>query len=521
MLQQKKYTYLFLITLFGTVLRLLPTLLTGMPYSPDAWPLIKDLEVLLQHTPVSLTSDVFTGSKHYWPSVILFGSIVHQVTGLGPIQAMALFVPLASSLLIPIFYVLVEKLLENTKVALSGALLIATLFPFAMFTAEVKREVYATPLYLFLIFLFIGKLDRRRVFLFSTVALVLVLAHPLPPLVLVALFGSVGLSRIVGDKTWRQLAPFFILFGLYVLHFYLYGAQVFEYVFSFMNILVAGFFGSLLLFFGLYAVHTPRLTKRNIIAPLLVVAGVCIFLLNFFEALAPTPLVLPPRYLFYFGGPIFLGGLIGSVGYQRLVKRGKRELSLFWLLIVGGIELFALFGVSNFVVVYRMINFFIPPLAIILAAALYKKSKASPSKIKETVKTLGLITLVVFSLFNFYASFALEEPYMGYQLKQTRYEYRAGTWLSNHYHGHSVMTGDKARFLLGKYFNYGWVGHIEYYLSGERGLPKVLFIYRQMEEVGYLHGSYPHPLPKGWRGRAQSMNKVYSNGGAEVYYSSG
>jgi hypothetical protein len=84
---------LFIILLFALTLRLYPTLISNMPFSTDAWPLIRNTELIIQNTPIPLNNALFDAYNNFWPAIQLFGAALSQITNLPPIIAMAIGIP--------------------------------------------------------------------------------------------------------------------------------------------------------------------------------------------------------------------------------------------------------------------------------------------------------------------------------------------------------------------------------------------------------------------------------------------
>src|SRR5665648_53429 len=135
----KKALFILIPLLIALTLRLYPTLISGMPFSTDAWPLIRNTELLIQNTPIPLSSNIFDGYNNFWPAIQLFGAILSIITTLPAITSMALGIPIAAALTIPIFYLLVKKITQNNTISLIAATLLATAFPYALFTAGVTK----------------------------------------------------------------------------------------------------------------------------------------------------------------------------------------------------------------------------------------------------------------------------------------------------------------------------------------------------------------------------------------------
>jgi hypothetical protein len=98
-------------------IRLYPVFLSGLPFSTDAWSPIRNTELLLEHTPISLENPIMDGYNSYWPANSLFGAVFSQIIGLKPMMAMAFGVPLAGALTIPIFYTLIYKITQSFNLA--------------------------------------------------------------------------------------------------------------------------------------------------------------------------------------------------------------------------------------------------------------------------------------------------------------------------------------------------------------------------------------------------------------------
>ena len=110
--------YLLIPLAIALSLRLYPTLITGMPFSTDGWPIIRNTELLIKNTPIALNSNIFDGYNNFMPANSIFSAILSQVTSIAPINAMALGMPIVGALAIPIFYVLVNRITKNSKVSL-------------------------------------------------------------------------------------------------------------------------------------------------------------------------------------------------------------------------------------------------------------------------------------------------------------------------------------------------------------------------------------------------------------------
>ncbi|MEM4576223.1 MAG: hypothetical protein QW701_02030 [Candidatus Nezhaarchaeales archaeon] len=82
---------------------------SGLPFSTDAWPLIRNTELLLENTPVSLSHEVFDGYNNYWPASSIFGAVFSLISGLSPMVAMSMSIPAVHSYYRVVFKELVHE----------------------------------------------------------------------------------------------------------------------------------------------------------------------------------------------------------------------------------------------------------------------------------------------------------------------------------------------------------------------------------------------------------------------------
>ncbi|MEM3554117.1 MAG: hypothetical protein QW658_04080, partial [Candidatus Bathyarchaeia archaeon] len=189
--------YIFLALSIALVLRLYPTIVSGLPFSVDAWSPIRNTELLIEYTPIRLDDEVFDGYNNYWPGVSLFGAVFSQVTGIRPINLMATIVPLAGGLTVLFFYALISRLSQSHKLAFFASILLATAFPYTLFMSGVTKETYANPIYMLSILIFLGSSKWRKILLFTIVSVALVLSHHLTTLVTIVVLASITLASSI------------------------------------------------------------------------------------------------------------------------------------------------------------------------------------------------------------------------------------------------------------------------------------------------------------------------------------
>jgi hypothetical protein len=531
----KKLLYLFLPLVVAFALRLYPYSINGLPYSIDAWPLIKDANLIQQNTPIPLNAKVFDGYNNYYPIVSLFGVAVAQLTGLRVIDAMALFLPVTGALSVLIFYVLVT-ILYDEKIGFIASIIFATAYTLAIFTAGVTKETYANPLYLllFLIFLHpkIGPLPRLA--LFSLTSVTLIATHHLTSFIAIIVLSSMALTAFINNRRaglssdkLRLILPFLLLAGA-ALYYELYAFAGFQVPLAPSDWLSAASYQLLAFSFTLYLTFNPskRPIKYTIIESLAVLGATSLIVfLATKRSLLPAAPMLPSGYLLY-GVPFIMASASAALGYggQKLASTSKHLGTLFWFAAVLGLEGFALFGIPGlgFGLAYRTLNFLMPPLAILSALGLFRihnaSSRPGTRKLMKTLAATALLTITVTNCYTVYASVSLQERYLGYFWLYTKAEYEAGTWLAKTVNNQTVAADAKAQFL--SYFNVtvDTAQGLKYLTGKTDSEPCVLYIYDEMAKNGYVTlASYSVDLPEDWTKRLFTLNLVYSNGNVTVY----
>ena len=531
----KKLLYLLLPLIVAFALRLYPYSISGLPYSVDAWPLIKDANILQQNTPLPLNSKVFDGYDNYWPVVSIFGVAVGQMTGLKVIDAMALFLPVTGALSVLVFFALVTVLYDE-KIGFLASIIFATAYTLAIFTAGVTKETYADPLYLllFLIYLYpkIGSLPRLSLFVLTSVTLIA--THHLTSFVAIIVLSSMALAEFINNRRagvssdgLRLILPFLLLGGT-ALYYELYAFVGFQVPLTASDWLSAVSYQLLAFSLTLYLTFNPhrRPTKHTIIECLAVLGATSLIVfLATKRVLLPGAPVLPIGYLIY-GVPFMMASALTVLGCggQGLAQPHNHSAILFWLSAVLGLEGFAVFGIPGlgFGLAYRTLNFLVPPLAILSAVGLYRiytsSNRSAAKKLLKTLAATALITMTAISCYTVCASISLQERYLGYFWLYTKPEYQAGTWLGGTVNNQTVAGDAKAQFLT--YFNVSvdTFEGLEYLTGKTDSAPSILYIYNEMMKNGYVTlGSYSVDLPQDWMKKLSILNLVYSNGNVTVY----
>ncbi len=537
-----KHIYLLaLIFAVACLIRLYPTLTSGLPFSTDGWSSIRNSELLLKYTPVSLDSPVFDGYNNFWPAISLFGSVMSEVTGLSPMMVMAYGIPFAAALTVPLFFVLVRKVTQNVQVALFSSALLATVYPFVQFTAGVTKETFAYPLMVGLFLVFLMKPSFGKYLLFGLASLALIFTHHLAAFITLAVLASLTLGLAFNKKSnpdfsikMSLLLIFF--FGSVLLgYFGFYASDSIALAFNASDFLTVGAYQvlilSVLLFFILQPSDSnPQLFRFKTRLVLSVATLISALLLVMFVTarsfLAGAP-VLPLHYLLYFS-PYFVLFPLLFFSFRNLREFQNRLLiPLFWIAPIAGLEAYAVFGGSplGLTFVVRLVNFLILPLCILFGVALSKIYSHFKEVPKQKIVTIGIIGLVLavscVNCYSVYASVNLQEPYMGYFWLYRQPEDAACRWIAANDLNQSVAGDTKVSYLLKGYYNVSVDESSGFSFLGQNGSPpKLLLVYPEMSTNGYVFpGGSALQLPDGFESKLVGLNHVYENNLVNIYAS--
>ncbi|MEM3385354.1 MAG: hypothetical protein QXE78_07500 [Nitrososphaeria archaeon] len=528
--------YIFLALSIALVLRLYPTIVSGLPFSVDAWSPIRNTELLIEYTPIRLDDEVFDGYNNYWPGVSLFGAVFSQVTGIRPINLMAAIVPLAGGLTVLFFYALISRLSQNHKLAFFASILLATAFPYTLFMSGVTKETYANPIYMLSILIFLGSSKWRKILLFTIVSVALVLSHHLTTLVTIAVLASITLASSIARAGKGlsfdnlRLILVSILTATAALYFILFAYRGLKLALTASDILSVASYQTISFAAALYLTLKPHNSSRARTL-LLCSSSAAIVSLSVLlctkRPIVPEAPILPSHYILY-AVPFILASPLVVLGLGRLREMQCEEcmLPFFWFTTILGLEGYAVFGNSplGLTLAYRTLNFLCIPLAILCAAGLerlyMRTNKPLNQRLKNLVATASLLLILTINSYNMYAAVSLQERYMGYFWLYRLPEYRASAWISTAAEDQVVAGDMKASPLLKEYFNVN-VDVLQglRYLTGKASSePKILYIYNQMQYNGYVfYGGYTIDMPIGWTEKTFALNLIYSNGLVKVH----
>ncbi|MEM2739211.1 MAG: hypothetical protein QXQ29_00195 [Candidatus Bathyarchaeia archaeon] len=518
--------------------RLYPTLLSGLPFSTDSWPILRNTDLLSELTPVDLgDGEVFDGYNSYWPANTLFAVILSRTSGLDTMNSMRWGVPLSSALAVPIFYVLLEALTGDGALALTASIILASSYPYSMFTAGVTKETYANPIYILLILLYIYRRGSlyARLTLTALSSIALASAHHLTSIVSLAILSCIAIAelyeRVIGGVYSKLEGPVYtvVYAAILGLYFWLYAYRGVKIEVAFGDIASAASYQILALTLALYVSYRPMVGSRRGVVALSTVAAVITILAAFIPTVKQVTPELPrlPRYYIVYAIPFITASQIAVIGFHYTRSYTWCRIPLLWLSSILGLEAYSVFGGHPIgsTLAYRMLNFLWPPLSILIASglkAVYRSihNLRSGSWVAKAAVAAYVIILVSSNLYDYYASIHLKERYMGYFWLYTPYEYSSTRYIGLNIGETPISCDVKIGYIAGGYLDLD-LDTIQgfRYLSGLSDVkPKTLLVYRDMLSIGYvLYGGYSVYLGGSLSGRLESLNMVYSNPEAWIY----
>jgi len=225
-----------------------------------------------------------------------------------------------------------------------------------------------------------------------------------------------------------------------------------------------------------------------------------------------------------------LTGLFSAVGLYHLKEKNLHLAAypaVMWLSATLALEVFAAFGANpgiSLTLVYRLLNFIYPAIAVLAGLGIYKilkepKGIKQRQLLKSMILTFILITFIS-SSYTINANIMGEGRYTGYQWVNTQTEFKQMSWLSKHIGGDQDILGDVKVRSIATYFALDVDVGKGYSLlkSGEKSGEYVFFTYELMLRNGYLLGLYGERKDLMWK-TLGGINRIYDNGKTELYKS--
>ena len=490
---RNKYLLALIIAFSLSILyRLYPFIYSGLPFSIDSWPLIRDTELLIKYSPIPLDNKIFDGYNNYWPGIILFSSVYSIVAHIMPIKAMGFIIPFIDSTSLLFIYIILNRLKFDKVVSISSVFLIGLSYPFSFFSAGVKKETYAITLYILIIFLITLKSDYKKYILTALLVSTLVLTHHLTLFVLAVIMFFISIYMLIKYDIEKVKYTFYtfsiiILFG--AIHYYTFGFRGLRIppidvnmVISFLSYIIV------FTFIGIYLSREEINKHRNNYKSKIMVSSIFSFSLAYFIIVMgynDIAIKLPIEYLFYASPYIILGSLL-AYGSRYISKYKERRILLFWFLAVSMLLTYSLFGdnpvLSN--IPYRIADFFIIPLVIIGLTIL------SNARNKRIIVGAFLISLLAIpSIYASYSAYYQYDKFLGYNWRSRKCFNIVGEWLKNYNLNYTISGDTTVKYIYQGYYRMKYTSGSKY-LNGKISTKTIFIFYDIMLKNGYNSGPY-------------------------------
>ncbi|MEM3921474.1 MAG: hypothetical protein QXG25_01120 [Nitrososphaerota archaeon] len=520
---RKSFFYIFSILFISVFLRLYPTIITGLPFSTDSWPLIRNSEKIMEFTPIPLQGEIFDGYNIYWPISQIFGVVSSEVLSVAPIDIMRLFIPFSASLSPLMIYLLVKRILNNELLSFMAGLLFAAGGPHAIFTAGVTKESFTSMLFLASLYFFLFSRGITGFLAFSVTSLAVIMGHHLTYVVLMVIlvnifFVEAFLPKLLKGSLCERVGKLVFLITAGLTYYATYASSGLKITLDFSDLLSAFSF-QVILFVAMFYVVVRPISKFFLILwifhVLAAFTGLVINQIRPFVAGSPQ---LSQQVFFYASMLIFLG-LFAAIGMYEVKKSGvdkKLYPILFWLSSTLGLEAYAIFGANpsfSLVLTYRLPNFIIPAVGVMAAASTLANATSRTLRLASSICVVFLASTM---LMQSYSAIILQENYLGYHWLYFPQDFQQALWIRD-YGGDAIVYGDlKVAYLVKDYFGLRVDSAKGYAIlaGNEKGvLDGLLMTYQAMRKNGYVLGHYGVELPRGWEEKLMGGDVLYSSRG--------
>jgi len=522
--------YAALILLISAPLRLYPTIFSGLPFSTDSWPLIRNAEKLLENTPIPLNGDAFDGYNIYWPLSQIYGAITSLILSEAPMDCMRILVPFAASFAPLILYLIVRRLANSDLLGFLAGLLFAAGGSHAVFTAGVTKESFANMLFFQSIYFFSCLSGGLGGFLGYAITLTaLIMSHHLTYLVLAAIMvnalaAEIFLPRLRKGSTLKKVMMIGFAAAAGSIYYSAYAFRGLKIIPSFSDLLSAFSFQVIAFTAMFYVVARP--------APRRLPNSWVALTLSAFIALSVnqiTPLVsgaphLSPLAFFYACAMIFMG-FLAIIGLHAVKKEGLDaglHSILFWASSILGLEGYAVFGADpslSLTLTYRLFNFLIPALSTLAGVSALNAILNGP-RLRRAAFIACILFLATTMASQSYSAVILQENYLGYQWLYLPQDFQQALWIKRYGDGQVVYGDLKVKYLAEDYFGLkvdSAGGYAFLMNGGARSSGQLFAVYDPMEENGYLLGPYGIEIPRNRLEKLSENDRVFSNVNNVVY----
>ncbi|MCK4757476.1 MAG: hypothetical protein KAS67_03395 [Thermoplasmata archaeon] len=483
------YLLIALLFMVSFIVRLLPTMESGLPFNIDGFPLAKISEIMISsgHIP---NYGAYSGLLGYNMKLPVFPLLLSQfsiVLGVEPLVLLPYFCAFIGSFSVVIVYIFALKILKNQRAALLASLFLAFTGLFVYVTTAAMKELLGIVVLCLLLYSYSLRKDPRHRMIAVALLVLLPFIHHLTSLIAFIIVSLVSFhSILVANKHEEKFFRHVVLellagpaLGLIALAYYLSVEMQFFSDVSNLN-------DSALLFsvctLGLLVhvmISSPAMSKPWFFLPVRDKKGnLSIFALFdekvLFVMIAMFILYINGKKSLFIGAPkttgllldlmvpYFILAIIGMVGFNLLryskFKYKPVIIAMFLApLILMAFSVFRGLDVFNFTLVFRAYNFIDIPLAIVSGMGAAYLIKLALDYTKDHGKALKIVPVSIFLAFCLLCVASIPLAYerveaFGIQETTYDYEFEAMAWLADS-NVTTISSDQRYMDIIGPYFN--------------------------------------------------------------------
>jgi hypothetical protein len=193
-LENKNSARLVLLTtalIFSIAIRLLPYLANSTFFSTDIWGVVRNTNILVEHSPISLNSSLFDGYNNYWPTTAIELSVLSLLLGAGVFHAIEIAV---SAITLSLTTVLLS--LKKSWSGVLAAIVAGSAFNIVLMTGAYTKEGYAYTMLMIILYTLL-KPGRVHPLIMVIPAIALPFTHHLTTLVATVILYSTILAWVI------------------------------------------------------------------------------------------------------------------------------------------------------------------------------------------------------------------------------------------------------------------------------------------------------------------------------------
>lgn len=331
--------------------------------------------------------NIWGGAYQYFPTIYIFGGIVHQLTKIDILWLLPKFVPIFGGLSVVIFYFITKELFKDRKICILSSLLLAVLPFHAYQTSQAAPLTFGHFFLMLSLYLFIkARKDKKYIPILIVSTLLLIVTHHLTTYIYLITLVFVMVVENLSRDTWLPSFKFdisYILFTSFSTFTYwiMFAKPVFE---SFMKVglklgpicldqylVIAAFY--LLLFLLLAIILLSRrynisFRRSNKIPKTLLFFSVLFSSVIVFAIL--SILNLPWGKIYFslestlFLMPFFIVLSFAGIGFYKVLSFPNGRFVCGWFTAIFISMLYGFFSLNTIILPHRHLEYLMAPISI-------------------------------------------------------------------------------------------------------------------------------------------------------------